>query len=117
MKSNNPPKRKKYKPVGELTQLQRQNHRESQRRSREKKHMKEIITNLGKLDPPKEIEYFKGDNRHTGKFTKVLQLSEVGDLKLYGSRGTIHGAIAFDKDKNYVVVEKGRIKADIPVFV
>lgn len=80
--------------------------------------MKKIITKLGKLDPPKEIEYFKGDNRHTGKFTKVLQLSEVGNFTLYDhSKEIIHGAVALDEDQNYVVVEKVRIKTAIPVYV
>ncbi len=66
--------------------------------------MKEIITNLGKLDPPKEIEYFKGDNRHTGKLTKVLQLLEVGDFTSYGSKEIIQGAVALDEDHNYIQV-------------
>ena len=79
--------------------------------------MKTNIISLGELATPKEIFYFEGDNKFTGKFTKAIQISNVGDVKLYGSKEIIHGAVASDEDGNFLVIEQMQIKTSTPVFV
>ena len=93
-------------PPKELTAEQRRNRRESEKRCRVKKRMEDNIMRLGELNPPKEIFYFEGENKSVGKFIKAIQVSNVGDVELYGSKEIIHGAVAKDKDGGFFAIEQ-----------
>ena len=91
---------------------------ELQRKYRRTKHLEKQITNIG-MPPqgPLRIKYWNGD-KADGNFVEVTQLSKIGNIMEYASRGsTIRGIVAQTDDDDLIIVPEERINQNEQVFV
>ena len=76
----------------------------------------EIIGKVSADDGSTPINYWKGDMKNGG-FVSVNMLSVVGDVKVYGSKDVIRGAIGKTDTGDVIIVPEERMKRNIQVYV
>lgn len=84
---------------------------------REASALKNQVEKIGKIPfDGSTVQYWLGD-MNNGGFVSVNQLSVVGDVKVYGTRYFIRGAIAETETDKLVIVPEERMKKNIQVYV